>query len=114
MNTRLRILFVCALNKWRSPTAEALYRSDPRLEVRSAGVRSNAKRRISVADVEWADAIFVMDREQKTWIQERFRDVQLPGIQVLDIPGSLEYMDPELQHLLRLALDPEIEALVSS
>jgi predicted protein tyrosine phosphatase len=54
VNTRLRILFVCALNKWRSPTAEALYRSDPRLEVRSAGVRSNAKHRISVADIEWA------------------------------------------------------------
>ena len=114
MNARLRILFVCALNKWRSPTAEAIYRSDPRLEVRSAGVRANAQRRISAADVQWADAIFVMDREQKSWIQERFREVQLPSIQVLDIPGSLEYMDPELQRLLRLALDPEIESLVSS
>jgi len=90
-----------------------LYRSDPRLEVKSAGVRSNAKRRISAADVEWADAIFVMDREQKSWIQKRFRDYQLPGIEVLDIPGSLEYMDPELQRLLRLALDPAIEALLT-
>jgi predicted protein tyrosine phosphatase len=114
VHTRLRILFVCALNQWRSPTAEVLYRSDPRLHVRSAGVRSNAKRRISAADVEWADAIFVMDREQKNWIQERFRDVQLPMIQVLDIPGSLEYMDPELQRLLRSALDPEIEAFLCS
>jgi predicted protein tyrosine phosphatase len=102
------------LNKWRSPTAEVLYRSDPRLEVRSAGVRSNAKRRISAADVGWADAIFVMDREQKNWIQERFRDMQLPPIHVLDIPDSLVYMDPELQRMLKATLDPEIDALVTS
>lgn len=114
MNTRLHILFVCALNQWRSPTAEAIYRSDPRLEVKSAGVRSNAKRRISAADVEWADAIFVMDREQKRWIQERFRDIRLPYIEVLDIPDGLEFMDPELQRLLREALDPEINVLLSS
>ena len=113
VNTRLRILFVCALNHWRSPTAEVLYRSDPRLEVRSAGVRSNAQRRISAADVEWADVIFVMDREQKRWIQERFRELQLPDIQVLDIPDALVFMDPELQRLLRAALDPEIEALLA-
>ena len=61
VKTRVRILFVCSLNKWRSPTAETIYRSDPRLEVRSVGVRTNAKRRISAADVEWADAIFVRD-----------------------------------------------------
>ena len=114
MSTRLRILFVCALNKWRSPTAEALYRPDPRLEVRSAGVRSSAKRCISAADVEWADAIFVMDREQKAWIQERFRDLQIPRIRVLDIPESLVFMDPELQRLLRLAIDPEIDALLGT
>jgi predicted protein tyrosine phosphatase len=109
---RFRILFVCALNKWRSPTAEALYRSDSRLEVRSAGVRSSAKHVLSVADIKWADVIFVMDREQKAWIQERFRHLPLPGIKVLDIPGTLVYMDPELQRLLRLAIDPELDALL--
>jgi predicted protein tyrosine phosphatase len=112
VNTRLRVLFVCALNKWRSPTAEALYRNDPRLEVRSAGVRSNAKHRISATDVEWADVIFAMDREQKAWLQERFRDVHLPPILVLDIHVSLAYMDPELQRQMRLAIDPELDALL--
>src|SRR4051794_2423293 len=114
VKTRLKVLFVCALNQWRSPTAEILYRNDARLEVRSAGVRSDAKRRISPADVTWADVIFVMDREQKSRIQERFRDVQLPLIQVLDIPDGLVYMDPELQQLLRLAIEPEIAALLAS
>ena len=114
MNPRLRILFVCALNQWRSPTAEAIYRNDPRLDVRSAGVRPNARHCITAADVEWADAIFVMDREQKSWIQKRFRDLRIPPIEVLDIPGSLTYMDEELQRLLRQAIDPEIEALLAS
>jgi predicted protein tyrosine phosphatase len=91
-----------------------LYRSDPRLEIRSAGVRPGAKHRINAADVAWADVIFVMDREQKQWIQERFRHVERLNIQVLDIPASLVYMDPELQRLLRSALDPEIEELLTS
>lgn len=111
METKLKVLFVCALNQWRSPTAEVLYRDDARLEVRSAGIRQGAKRRISENDLHWANVIFVMEREHKQWIQEHFRDTALPQIQVLDIPDDLEYMNPELQRLLRLAIDPEIDAL---
>ena len=111
-NNRLRVLFVCSLNQWRSPTAEVLYRNDPRLDVRSAGLRTNATRHLSDADVAWAQVIFVMDDEQKVWIQKRFRSVTLPRIHVLDIPDSLVYMDPELQRLLRLAIDPELAALL--
>ena len=103
----LRVLFVCSLNQWRSPTAEALYRKDARLEVRSAGLRSNATRALSGADVEWAQIIFVMDGGQKEWLQERFRSLDVPRIHNLDIP-----MDPELQRLLRQGIDPEIEALL--
>lgn len=111
MAAKLKVLFVCALNQWRSPTAEVLYRDDARLEVRSAGIRQGAKRRISENDLHWANVIFVMEREHKQWIQEHFRDTALPPIQVLDIPDDLEYMNPELQRLLRLAIDPEIDAL---
>jgi predicted protein tyrosine phosphatase len=108
----LRVLFVCSLNQWRSPTAEVIYRNDPRLEVSSAGVRRNAQRHISVADVAWAQVIFVMDAEQKAWIQERFARLVLPRIRILDIPSTLEYMDPELQRLLRLAIDPQLEEIL--
>src|SRR5436190_1678904 len=108
-NPRLRVLFVCSLNQWRSPTAETIYRNDPRLQVRSAGVRRDAQRHISAADVSWAQVIFVMDREQQAWIRERFIDLSLPSIRVLDIPDSLIYMDPELQRRLREAIEPELE-----
>lgn len=112
-NPRLRVLFVCALNQWRSPTAETIYRNDARLEVRSAGVRTDAQRHLSAADVTWAELIFVMDREQKAWIQERFRDVAIPPIRILDIPDTLVYMDPELQRLLRQAIDPELSGFLA-
>ena len=112
--SRLRVLFVCALNQWRSPTAETIYRNDPRLQVRSAGVRTDAERHISSADVSWAEVIFVMDREQQSWIRERFREFALPAIRVLDIPDTLIYMDPELQRLLREAIEPELGPLLSS
>ena len=114
MNTRKRVLFVCAANQWRSPTAEALYRDHPQLEVRSAGIRPNARRRIGAGDIKWSDVIFVMEREHKKWIQDHFRDAELPPIEILDIPDDLGFMNPELQTLLRLAIDPELEVLLSS
>ena len=110
---RLRVLFVCSLNQWRSPTAEVIYRNDARLDVRSAGLRTDAKRHLSASDMSWAEVIFVMDQNQKEWIQERFRDLQLPPIRVLDIPDSLVYMDPELQRLLRAAIDPELATFLA-
>jgi predicted protein tyrosine phosphatase len=112
LDPRKHILFVCALNRWRSPTAAALYRDDPRLAVRSAGIRPKAEHRINQGDVEWADVILVMEREHKKWIQDHFREVKLPPIEILDIPDDFGFMDPELQRLLRLAIDPEIEVLL--
>jgi predicted protein tyrosine phosphatase len=114
VKTKLHVLFVCSLNQWRSPTAEELYRNDERLDVRSAGLRSTAKRYLSEADVTWADIIFVMDHEQKAWVQERFRHLKLPRIHSLDIPDTLVYMDPELQGLLRAGIDPELAVLLTS
>ncbi|MFT3869122.1 MAG: protein tyrosine phosphatase [Nibricoccus sp.] len=112
MNTRLKVLFVCAMNKQRSVTAECLYRNDPRLEVRSAGVREGAARRVSEADLKWADVVFVMERDQKQWIAERFRETDLPPIDVLDIPDDFDVMEPQLQEIMRSLLDPELDHLV--
>ncbi len=109
---RLKVLFVCALNRRRSVTAERLYRDDPRLEVRSAGVRAESPRRVGLADLRWADIVFVMEREHKSWITARFRDAELPPIDVLDIPDEFEAMDAELQTMLRAMLDAEFAHLL--
>jgi len=107
-------LFVCALNKKRSVTAERLYQTDARLEVRSAGVRFEAKQRVTESDLKWADAVYVMEHDHKLWISMRYDELELPPIGVLDIPDRFAAMDPELQTILRSLLDPEIERLLES
>jgi predicted protein tyrosine phosphatase len=113
MKPRLKILFVCAMNKKRSATAEHLYRNDARLEVRSAGVRPEAKRRVSEEDLRWADIVFAMERDHKKRLLQQFQGGDLPRIEVLDIPDDYGYMDLELQEILRLTLDPEINSILA-
>ena len=111
---RLRVLFVCAMNRWRSPTAEQIYRSDPRLEVRSAGVRAEAARCLSARDLEWADVVFVMERGLKSRMAAKFRHLELPRVEVLDIPDEYGFMDLRLQELLRLSVEPELTSILSA
>ena len=101
------------MNQWRSPTAEALYRDDARLAVRSAGVRPGARRRISRTDLQWADVVFVMEREHQQRIREDFRDLELPPILNLEIPDDFQRLDAELMSLLRASIDPELERWLS-
>jgi predicted protein tyrosine phosphatase len=72
------------------------------------------RRRITESDLRWAHVIFVMEREHKTLIQERFPDVEFPRIEVLDVLDDFEVMDPELQEMLRLTLEAEIKKLLES
>jgi predicted protein tyrosine phosphatase len=102
------------MNKRRSATAEQLYRNDARLEVRSGGLRADARRRVSDQDLEWADVIFVMEREHKSVLRSRFSHLDLSSIEVLDVPDDYEFMDEHLQEMLRLTLDPELAELISS
>ena len=97
-----RVLFVCSRNQWRSPTAEAIYRSDSRIEARSAGVSPAAKRRVTAKLLQWADLVLVMEPEHKRRLLSQFADLD-PDlcIRVLDIPDDYAFMDPELVELIR-------------
>ena len=55
------VLFVCSKNKWRSPTAEQVFRKVPDLQVRSAGTSRTARRPITVADIRAASALVPKD-----------------------------------------------------
>ena len=96
-----QILFVCSRNQWRSPTAESIYRNRHGWSVRSAGTSHKARRKITEADLEWADIVFVMETQHKRQLRSRFGslmdDVELVN---LDIPDEYQYMDPELVELL--------------
>lgn len=102
-----KVLFLCSRNHWRSPTAEALYQNDPRVEVRSAGISASAQRRVSEKLLRWADLVLVMEHEHKRRLREQFSDlINELRIEVLDIPDDYEFMDPELIELIRQRVDP--------
>ena len=111
----LRILFVCDQNRLRSPTAEAIFSKDPRLEVRSAGIRSDAARGVTQELVEWADIVFVMQRSQRNAIRKRFEDLyRRKRIVCVYISDEYEFMDPELVRLLTERVGVHLRPLVAS
>ena len=92
-----RFLFVCGKNQLRSPTAEQIFSSHQGLEVRSAGTRSDADIVVSDELIEWADAIFVMERRHRKQIQSQFkRMLDNTKIVSLDIPDDYKFMEESL------------------
>lgn len=97
MTSRKNLLFVCSRNKWRSPTAEEVWRKHPNYNTRSAGTSPKAKKTISSADIRWADIIFVMEKKHKNRLLSEFtRLLDYKPLHVLDIPDEYQYMDEEL------------------
>ena len=98
---RLRVLFVCSRNQWRSPTGEQVWRRHPRVRARSAGTSPSARHPVSAADIAWADVILVMEDKHKSRLAADFRALlQHKRLHVLDIPDDYRFMDPELVALL--------------
>jgi len=108
-NDKVRVLFICDQNRLRSPTAEVLFRDDPRVEARSAGCRNDATMPVTEEVLEWADLIFVMERSQRNLIRKRFEDIyQGKRIICLYIEDVYDYMDPELVSLLAERVEPHL------
>jgi predicted protein tyrosine phosphatase len=92
-----RVLFICGKNRFRSPTAEAIFSDIPNVEVISAGTASDAECLVSVYLIEWSDVIVVMESRHARQLRKQF----LPShngkrLVVLDIPDRYSYMQPEL------------------
>jgi len=109
----LHVLFLCSRNQWRSPTAEALYRNDSRLQVASAGTSTSARRRVTDKMLAWADVILVMENEHRKRLRQDFREaIADKEVIVLDIP-DMPFMDPQLIELLRERVEPVIDAALA-
>lgn len=110
MQEKIKLLFVCSRNQWRSPTAEQVWRKDPRVLARSAGTSPNARHAISAADVQWADVIMVMEEKHKSRIKAEFtRLLDHKPVHVLDIPDEYKFMDAELVEILEMAVESIVE-----
>lgn len=75
------------------------------LSVRSAGTSANARRTVSIDDVQWAGVILVMEEKHKSRLRAEFgRALEGRAIHVLDIPDDYRYMDAELVEQLALCV----------
>jgi len=69
----MNILFICAGNIQRSPTFEKWFKENrPQYNVKSTGTSYGYPYRMTDDLLEWADKIYVMDREQILFMKRKF------------------------------------------
>jgi len=94
----MKILFICNQNENRSKTAEELFKN--RFHTKSAGLFN--EKPVTASALEWADAVIVMEDEQRTEIAKRFpKQYMKKQILSLDIPDIYHYNQPELIEILK-------------
>lgn len=108
----LKVLFVCHYNRHRSATAERVFCKRTDLDVRSAGTSPDALVRVNGLMLDWADVVFVMEPDQREWIEATFPGhAALARIVCLDIPDEFTFLDPRLVALLTARVSPHVARL---
>ena len=104
-----KLLFICSRNRWRSPTAEALFNGVNGRQARSGGTEPGARVKITAGHLGWADLIFVMEKKHLRRLRAKFQD-ELIGKRVvcLHIPDDYKFMQPELVDLLQATISPHL------
>jgi predicted protein tyrosine phosphatase len=103
----MNILFVCSRNKWRSRTAETIFKNNQQHQVRSAGTAADARIKVNEKLIHWAELIFVMEKRHKQLLHEKFADsLAQKQIIVLDIEDNYHYMNEELIEILNTSVSP--------
>lgn len=102
----MNILFVCSRNKWRSRTAETIFKDNQYHEFRSAGTATDARIKVNEKLINWADLIFVMEKRHKEILKEKFnQSIAVKRVVVLDIEDNYQYMDEELIDILKTCVN---------
>jgi predicted protein tyrosine phosphatase len=106
----IKLLFICSKNRWRSLTAEKIFHGVNGYDVRSAGTEDNARIKVNIGHLGWADLIFVMEKKHQRRIKEKFGDLlNNKAVICLDINDDYEFMDEELIEILRSRVSEHIE-----
>ena len=106
----MNILFVCSKNKWRSRTAETIFRNSITHNVKSAGTDKDARVKLNEKQLVWADIVFVMENKHRQMIKQKFgTNFCVDKIKVLDITDDYQYMDEELILSLKTAIMPYLD-----
>lgn len=97
----MNLLFVCARNRRRSPTAERVFAGVGGVETDSAGVSPDAEQPLTAEAIAWADVVFVMERRHRARMARGFgRHLRGKRVVCLGIPDDFALMDPALVRLL--------------
>lgn len=105
----MNVLFICSRNKWRSRTAETIFKNNQTHTIRSAGIESEARIRVTEKLINWADLIFVMEKRHKERLTDRFGVLMDDkDVVILNIEDDYQYMDAELIEILRTSVSPYI------
>lgn len=77
------------------------------ISTRSAGISKQARHTLSIADLLWAQIIFVMEEKHQKFIKQHFQAyLTQQNIIVLDIPDEYGYMEQDLIDILMTAVPP--------
>lgn len=108
--TKLKLLFVCTINRMRSATAHKIYEEDDRFEVKSAGTDKTANTVLTEELLHWADSVVVMEKHHRNHIRKHFPEVyKNKKIVCLYIPDEYDYMQTELIAILRHKVEDVLE-----
>ena len=103
----MNILFICSRNKWRSATAETVYKNCQEHNVKSAGTEPSAVVRVSAKNILWADIIFAMEKKHRQRLIQKYPDETIEKkVIILDIEDNYKYMDTELIEIIKTSVEP--------
>ena len=106
----MNILFICSRNKWRSRTAETIFKTVQIHNVKSAGTENEARIKVTEKLINWADLIFVMEKKHKERLRDKFGQlIADKEIVTLDIKDDYKYMDGELIEILETSVSPYLD-----
>ena len=104
--TKIKILFVCKMNRDRSRTAEEIYQNHPQLEVKSAGIAWNAIQRVTPELLTWATVILCMEESHQRHIEIYFEKfIAGKVIDYLDIEANYAHLLPNPRIYMKEKVD---------
>ena len=107
---KVKILFICSRNKWRSLTAEKIFHGFNGYDVRSAGTEDGARVKLTSGHIRWADIVFVMEKKHIRRLKEKFyEEIASKKVICLNIDDDYKYMDEELIEILKSRVSEYID-----
>jgi predicted protein tyrosine phosphatase len=94
----------------RSLTAERIYEGFSVCEVKSAGTQESARTPVTQEHIDWADMIFVMEKEHLQFLKDNFGEaLEGKAVICLNIPDVYPFMHPDLIEELKGKLSEYVE-----